>query len=65
VLDADAVRIPAPSVTSGDWTWLYATGTATGDWRTDPIAPADTAPHFDAAPPILREGWLRFVPDTT
>ncbi|MGB3243913.1 MAG: hypothetical protein WBB25_05235, partial [Sulfitobacter sp.] len=65
ILDPDAVRIPTPSVTSGDWSWLQPTGTKVGDWQTDPIGASDTAPQLDAAPPILRDGWLRFVPGDT
>lgn len=64
LLDAETVRLPAPSVQSGVWSWLSATGTTSGDWQTDPVSPAKTAPQLSDAPPILREGWLTFVPES-
>lgn len=65
MLAPDAVRLPLPAVTSGDWSWLQPTGTQVGDWQTDPIVPADMVPRLQGAAPILRDGWLRFVPDDT
>lgn len=65
ILDADTVRLPTPAVTSGVWSWLQPTGTQVDDWQIDPIVPADIVPRLDATPPILRDGWLRFVPETT
>lgn len=63
IVDVDTVRLPMPAVTSGDWSWLQPTGTQVGDWQTDAIVPADAVARLDAAPPVLREGWLRFVPE--
>ena len=64
VLDAlRAVRIPQPAEQRGDWSWIQATSTAKGSWATIPVDKADARARLAATPLVLREGWLRFLPD--
>ncbi len=63
LLDAETVRIPQPAEQKGTWTWIRPTGTDTDDWATDPVRAAEQQARVPDAPPILREGWLRFAPN--
>jgi hypothetical protein len=63
LLDSETVRIPQPAEQRGDWSWIQATGTAKGEWTTIQVEKADARARLAATPLVLREGWLKFLPD--
>ncbi len=64
LLNTGAVEMPLPSVQSGKWSWLTATGTAEGDWQTDHVKSSDATARPMADAPILQDGWLLLTPST-
>lgn len=58
---ADSPQFPLPSEIKGSWSWLYPQG----DTWSDQVTPtqSDTIIHANAAPAILRDGFLKASQD--
>ena len=63
LLEPQAVRIPQPTEQLGDWSWIQATGTKRGQWATVPTEKADARARLTTTPLVIREGWLKFLPE--
>lgn len=54
----DAVRIPQPAENQGTWSWFdNVLGTSTN------ISRADGKVQFATTPPLVKEGWMKFIPN--
>jgi hypothetical protein len=56
--DTEALRMPLPSFSHGNWSWIQHTGVTV--WQEDAhITKADPKPRLTDIPLSLREGWLK------
>jgi hypothetical protein len=57
---ADEVRIPQPAEKKGTWSWFdYVTNAAVN------LAKADDQVRLSTTTPLIKEGWLKFKPDSS
>jgi hypothetical protein len=66
LIDPGVVAIPRPAEQNGAWAWVQRKpgGKGDTDWEEDPISAADQAAHLSDALLSIRDGWLKFTPDS-
>lgn len=56
----DQLRIPQPAESKGQWTWFDLVAKAAVD-----VTKADDQVRLSTTTPLVKEGWLKFTPDTS
>ena len=56
----DEVRIPQPAEKKGTWSWFDFVANATVE-----LAKADDQVRLSTTTPLIKEGWLKFTPDSS